>query len=215
MSTETDNMVDEASPNVNSTCNGDSGSTPEELSLKLKEEGNAALTAGHFTDATRLYSQALKHTPNNAVLLSNRAFVYIKIESYGLAIEDATNAIKADPSYAKAYYRRGTAQFALQKTKAARKDFRMVCKLKPKDRDARAKLAACEKAVKEAMFAAAIESEATIPLSETYDLSCVTIDDKYDGPHPAGKLLDDMETESLLFQPGSLPMDFVMVSLIV
>ena len=199
----------------NDGSKNENDSSPEAVSLKLKTEGNAALAEGHYTQATRLYSQALTHTPDNPIILSNRAFVYIKIESYGLAIEDATAAIKTDSNYAKAYYRRGTAQFALQKIKAARKDFRMVCKLKPKDRDARSKLAACEKAVKEAMFAAAIESEATVPLSETYDVNAIVIDEQYDGPHPhpAGQALDDMESESVLFQPGSLPMDFVMVSL--
>ena len=113
--------------------------------LALKDQGNAALLAGTITSAIDLYTQALAISPgslspkNNAVILSNRAQAYIKVENYGLAISDATTAMEADPSYPKAYYRRGTAEFALNKPKAARKDFKMVCKLKPKDRDARAR----------------------------------------------------------------------------
>ena len=114
--------------------------------LALKDQGNAALLAGTITSAIDLYTQALAISPgslspkNNALILLNRAQAYIKVENYGLAISDATSAMEADPSYPKAYYRRGTAEFALNKPKAARKDFKMVCKLKPKDRDARARV---------------------------------------------------------------------------
>jgi len=188
----------------------------EAKALELKDEGNAALMSGKVLDAIRLYSEALEFTPTNAIVLSNRAFAYVKVENYGLAIMDATNAIKADPTYAKGYYRRGTAEFALNKYKAARKDFKKVCQLKPKDRDARTRLAACDKAVKEAAFAAAIESEETIPLSESYDPNQLSVDAGYDGPHPAGGAVPlpdaELDMEEDLFQPGHLPIDFVMAS---
>ena len=89
--------------------------------LALKEEGNAALTAGHYTDAVHHYSKALSHLPGNAIILSNRALAYIKLENYGLAIQDAKHAVEADVSYPKGYYRRGTAEFALGRAQAARK----------------------------------------------------------------------------------------------
>lgn len=41
-----------------------------------------------------------------------------------------------DPAYIKAYYRRGSANYALGKYKDALKDFRHVVKVAPKDRDA-------------------------------------------------------------------------------
>lgn len=44
-----------------------------------------------------------------------------------------------DPSYLKAYYRRGSANFALSKYKEALKDFKHVIKVQPTDKDARAK----------------------------------------------------------------------------
>jgi serine/threonine-protein phosphatase 5 len=189
--------------------------TPEDEAemLRLKALGNDALAIGHYLQAIDFYSEALEHVQTNAIVLSNRALAFIKVENYGLAIADATEAIACDPNYAKGYYRRGTAEFALSKPKAARKDFRAVCKLKPKDRDARSRLQACEKAVREAAFAAAIFSTATAPLTDTYDPSALPIDPvSYDGPHPSGDLISDtMETEIALFQPGNLPMEFVMV----
>jgi serine/threonine-protein phosphatase 5 len=186
--------------------------------LELKNKGNDALMAGHPLDAIGFYSEALdllgEENPN-AIILSNRAQAYIKVENYGLAIADATLAIKTDPTYPKAYYRRGTAEFALNKPKQARKDFKMVCKLRPKDKDARMRYAECEKMVKEAAFAAAIQSAQTAPLSDSYEPNDIVINSGYDGPHPSGGdtclSMDDFEKEDALFEPGNLPLDFVMV----
>ena len=207
-----------------------------EAALKLKDSGNDLLLAHDYNKAVERYTEALTllddivddHDSSKneisalcAILLANRAQAYIKTEAYGLAVQDASLAIQRDAKYPKGYYRRGTAEFALNKHKAARKDFRMVCKLRPQDRDARAKLQECEKAVREAAFAAAIESEETIPLSSTLDVAAIHMETSYDGPHPSkgGTGLDvaplvDADDEKMLFTPGMLPMEFVMVSVI-
>lgn len=187
----------------------------EEKATQLKDAGNEQLKVGHFLQAIELYSEGLEYRPTNHILLSNRAMAYIKIENYGLALQDADKAIESDPTYAKGYYRRASANFALNHFKTARKDFRAVCKLKPKDRDARNKLAACEKAVREELFSKAIEAEQTAPLSASYNPDSIQIKPNSDeGPHPAadGIILKDMETEKALFEPGKLPIDFVMAA---
>ena len=48
-----------------------------------------------------LYSKAIELNPDNAVLYSNRSACHLIEEAYGFAIEDASTAIKKDPSYAK------------------------------------------------------------------------------------------------------------------
>ena len=187
----------------------------EEKALKLKDEGNQQLIKGHFLEAIGHYSEALEYAPTNAVILSNRAQAYIKVENYGVAMNDATAALESDPTYAKAYYRRGSAQFALTHYKEARKDFRKVCQLKPKDRDARAKLQACEKVIKEEAFRKAIMSEKTAPLSETYDPNAISLNPgSYDGPHPLPTgPTEEMDLEATMFEPGNLPKEFVLVRL--
>ena len=45
-----------------------------------------------------------------------------------------------------------------------------MCTIVPKDKDARAKLAACEKDVMKMRLAKAIQSEATVPVSETINV---------------------------------------------
>jgi len=178
----------------------------------LKDQGNAALAASHFAEAADLYTQAIE-IHEHPVFFSNRAMAYIRMEQYGLAIVDADSSIKMDPEYVKAYYRRGSAQFALGKNKQAKKDFKKVCQMKPKDKDARKKLAACTQAVKEALFAMAIESEETAPLSQTLDPMQWSINNTYEGPHPhPSGLLDSSEQEESMFTPGMLPLDFVMAA---
>ena len=187
----------------------------EAAALKLKDLGNEQLKIGHFLQAIGFYSDALQHSPTNHIILSNRAQAYIKVESYGLAMSDATSALKSDPNYAKAYYRRGSAQFALGHLKDARKDFRKVCQLNPKSKDARAKLKACEKSIRQDLFLKAIESEKTAPLSATYDPNTIVISpDSYEGPNPiVSGPTDDMELETSQFEPGKLPREFVLVSI--
>jgi len=73
----------------------------ESKGLQCKDEGNVALMSGHYNEAVHHYSTALSHLPGNAIVLSNRALAYIKLENYGLAIQDATHAIEADPNYPK------------------------------------------------------------------------------------------------------------------
>ena len=221
--------------------------TPEATSINLKDEGNAKLKISRYAEACTLYTEAIELFPT-AVLYSNRAMAFIKMEQYGVAITDADAgelknrhtsallphglgarrsrpllthvarshtrshiaAITLDPAYIKAYYRRGSANFALGKNKAALKDFKHVCKLKPKDPDARNKMTCAKKAVTEAAFAEAIYSDATAPLSDTIEPMGFSIDTSYDGPHPdPSGALTDSDAEELLFQPGMLPREFV------
>ena len=77
----------------------------------------AALARGRYAEAISCYSRALEADPSSPVLYSNRAMAHIKAESYGLAIADAEASIRLDASYIKAYYRRGSANFALGKYK--------------------------------------------------------------------------------------------------
>ncbi|CAN0398631.1 unnamed protein product, partial [Ectocarpus sp. 13 AM-2016] len=77
-------------------------------------------------------------------------------------------ANRLDSTYVKAYYRRGSANMALAKFKLAVKDFRKARKQQQQGRpkEAAAKLKASEKMQKEAAFAAAIMTDADVPLAE-------------------------------------------------
>lgn len=122
--------------------------------------------------AVELYSAAIALHPT-AIYYSNRAAAHIKTESYGIAIKDATEAIALDKTYCKAYYRRGSANLALAHYKVALKDFKQVVRMNPKDKTARDKLKMCEKLMREAAFASAIQSDNDIPVSESIDVESI------------------------------------------
>ena len=91
-----------------------------------------------------------------------------------------------DPKYIKAYYRRGSANFALHKLKAALRDFKAVVAIVPKDPDAIKKMKACDKAIKEEAFMKAIESEQEE--EAPIDVEGIVVDSSYSGPHlPVGE----------------------------
>ena len=138
---------------------------------------------GKYAKAVVAYSRALEVSPDNAILLSNRAFAHLRLENYGSAIEDASNAIQSDPEYIKAYYRRGAAQYALGHLAEALKDFKTVCRMHPQDRDGRMKLKECENALRRKRFEEAIAApeEEIVKVSSTVDTSEMVVDSAYDG----------------------------------
>lgn len=66
------------------------------------------------------------NTPKSAVYYANRAFANMRLENYGLAIEDSEDSIKLDPNYAKAYYRKADANIALNKYEIAKECLKTV-----------------------------------------------------------------------------------------
>lgn len=114
-------------------------------SEEFKAKANKCFADNQLKEAIELYVSALELNPSNHILYANRAFCHIKLENYGSAILDASEAIRREPSYIKGYYRRGTANLALGKLKQAKWDFREAVKIEPGNKEARNKLADCDK----------------------------------------------------------------------
>jgi len=111
-----------------------------EDSLKLAEEykeaGNKLLNANKFAEAVDKFTDAINlgiETKKNSIYYSNRAFVNIKLENFGLAIEDANKAIEIDKDYIKAYYRRASANLCLFHFDEAVKDLEFLVSKFPGD----------------------------------------------------------------------------------
>jgi len=180
-------------PATTAGANAAAGDAPpdfdaEAVSAELKGKGNEAFKVGHYDEAAELYSQAIA-VHATAVLHSNRAFCYLRTEAFGLAAQDAEAAIRLNKTYIKGYYRLGSAHLALGKYKAALKQFKRVCKIAPKSRDAREKFKACKAAVRKQAFEAAIASENTRPAWWALDPTKIEVEAGYSGPRldiPAG-----------------------------
>eukprot|EP00899_Mesostigma_viride_P006511 jgi/Mesvir1/15861/Mv03407-RA.1 len=154
---------------------------------EFKAEANKAFQEHHLAKSVDLYTKAIELDPTNAVYYANRAFAYIKLESYGAAVLDGTKAIELNPAYIKGYYRRGSAYMALNKVKEGLKDFRKLAKLAPRDPDTQRKLKECEKAVQQLRFEEAIASEAgpAVVIADTIHLETMEVEASYSGPRMA------------------------------
>ncbi|KAI9786846.1 MAG: hypothetical protein M1839_005077 [Geoglossum umbratile] len=152
-----------------------------EDAVALKQKGNQAFAAHDWPTAIDFYGKAIEVNDKEPSFFCNRAQAHIKLEAYGFAIVDATKAIELDPSYVKAYYRRAIANTAILSYKDALKDFRTVVKKVPNDKDAKLKLAECEKIVRRAEFLKAIEVGDAPSAAEGLDLDAITVDANYDG----------------------------------
>lgn len=65
----------------------------KERANALKDEGNEFLKRHKYSAAAEKYSAAIELFPT-AIYYSNRAQALIKLESYGLAIQDANESLK-------------------------------------------------------------------------------------------------------------------------
>ncbi|THU95411.1 hypothetical protein K435DRAFT_582877, partial [Dendrothele bispora CBS 962.96] len=83
----------------------------------------------------------------------------MKLEEFGYAVADATQAIALDPNYAKAYYRRAICNIQILKHSAAVTDFRKVLAIEPKNDTVRAQLTSTQKLIRRLEFEKAIEKE--------------------------------------------------------
>ncbi|KAG5518309.1 hypothetical protein PMAC_003105 [Pneumocystis sp. 'macacae'] len=129
--------------------------------LQLKNQGNKLLLEKSFSEAIKLYSQAIELDPTKAVYFTNRAYAYINLESYRLAIEDASKAISIDPSYLK--------------------DYRTIIKHIPNDYETRRKAIECEKIVHRIEFEKAIDVGEKPSATEGINFDAIVIKDDYDG----------------------------------
>lgn len=112
-----------------------------------------------YEQSIELYTKAIELDDQNAVYFANRSLAYLRTESYGYALQDAIAAVKADPMYLKAYYRRAAAHMSLGKFKQALGDFEYVAKRRPQDKDADLKFKECQKIINKQKFERAIATE--------------------------------------------------------
>ncbi|KAF8165112.1 chaperone [Crassisporium funariophilum] len=75
----------------------------------LKDQGNKAFAAKDYDKAIELFTEAIAIDPKNHVLWSNRSAAKAGKREWEAALSDADECIKANPSWAKGYARKGAA----------------------------------------------------------------------------------------------------------
>ncbi|TFJ82026.1 hypothetical protein NSK_006694 [Nannochloropsis salina CCMP1776] len=96
------------------------------MAASLKEEGNAFFKRGEYAKALASYTKSLGFNALDPAVCGNRALVYMRLGEWVKAEVDCTLAIARDPSYAKAWLRRGTIRRQRGKRAEARKDLEEV-----------------------------------------------------------------------------------------
>lgn len=109
--------------------------TPDDFADEQKDKADAAFKEGIFRDAIVYYTRALRHTPRNERLLSNRSAAYCKISKYQLALDDVNLAMEIEPSWPKLHYRRGQALRGLRRWDEAVSAFEEGRELDPQNPD--------------------------------------------------------------------------------
>lgn len=116
----------------------DNYSTALDEAENFKNEGNNHVKDNKLVQAVDSFTKAIDlkvETTKNAIYLSNRAFIQIKLENFGLALADANKAIEIDKTYPKAYYRRASAFLCLRKFDDALKDLLYLNQIFPNNDD--------------------------------------------------------------------------------
>ena len=173
------------------------------LAEKYKAEGNTFFGTNKFIEALEKYTQAIDlkvETKNNAIYYSNRAYVHLKLENFGSAIQDANTAIKIDPEFAKAYHRRALAYFSLRKYDEALKDF-LLLKTKFNDKKIDEYIDRTRNAKKRKNFFEAFSSEGRGKALITIEglLKTLKPSSSYTGPvFPKDGKIDDEWVKSLI-----------------
>ncbi|KAK3741902.1 hypothetical protein QZH41_016263, partial [Actinostola sp. cb2023] len=120
-----------------------------------KDRGNDLFKEGKYEEAINRYTLANQLDPSNAIMPANRAMALLKVDRYiciesftyewetygtelryGAAEKDCTTALSLDSTYTKAYLRRGTARFHLNKLKESLADYEEALRIEPGNKQA-------------------------------------------------------------------------------
>ncbi|SPO27171.1 probable STI1 - Hsp90 cochaperone [Ustilago trichophora] len=104
---------------------------------ELKAKGNAAFAAKDYEGAIQNYNDAIAAASsaedNVHVLYSNRSACYAGLRDWSKALDDAEACIKANPSFAKGYGRKGAALHGARKLEDAVDAYETGLKIAPED----------------------------------------------------------------------------------
>lgn len=160
----------------------------------LKDQGNAALSAGNLKEAVEKYSEAVALDPENHVLYSNRSAAYAKMEKYQEALTDAEKTVQLKPDWGKGFSRKGTALAYLRRYPEAVAAYEKGIQLDPNNQQLKDGLADCR-----AKMAGEGKNKMMNPFSDPNILAKLTQD------HRTREYMKDPEYVKLIGQLQSNP----------
>lgn len=101
---------------------------------EIKNRAKGSLNSKNYPEAIQLYSKGIEVKPSDSILYSNRSMCYLQMGKAKEALDDAEQSIVLDKSYAKAYFRKGSALVALKNYSLAKQTFEEGLILTPGDK---------------------------------------------------------------------------------
>lgn len=105
----------------------------EETAEDLKLKGNNCVKNSDFKEAIVNYTKALKLSPVDFYLYSNRSLAFLKSKLYYYALTDAEKAINLNPQWPKGYFRKAEVQREVGEFDAALLNYGRALQLSPSD----------------------------------------------------------------------------------
>lgn len=158
---------------------------------EAKAKGNAAFSAGNFTDAINHFTEAINLAPTNHVLYSNRSAAYASLGKYSDALSDAQKTVDLKPDWAKGYSRLGAAHSGLHHYDDAVSAYKKGLEIDPNNEGLKSGLADVQSAQARSRGPAAPPSP---------------FGDAFSGPEMWTKLTADASTRGYLQQPDFVNM---------
>lgn len=100
-----------------------------------KQKGNESFRSGDLEEAVRCYCRSIDADSCNAIAYANRGMAYLKLEKLDKAEFDCSQSLKYDPTYVKAWSRRGLTRFKRGKYSDSASDFFHAIKLDPENKE--------------------------------------------------------------------------------
>lgn len=111
----------------------------EDLATKYKDQGNKEFKAGNYMAAIDHYTKAISHRKDKT-FFTNRAVCFFNLQKFSKCISDCNEAIKVDPTFPKAYWRKAEALLVTGKLKEAVETLNTAIEKKADDETIRNKL---------------------------------------------------------------------------
>ena len=157
-------------------------------SNESNELGKESFKNGKFPEAIAHYSEAIKRNPTDAKLYANRAACYVKLMTWGNAMDDCDHCIKLDPTYVKAYIRKGKIQHCIKEFHKALSTFEEAAKLDPHNEDLAEARRATQIAISEANSSGQVDPERQKRAMEDPEIQAILSDPLMN------KILQDLST---------------------
>ncbi|KAF2290713.1 hypothetical protein GH714_015133 [Hevea brasiliensis] len=109
--------------------------TNVKMAARARNRGNDLFSSGKYSEASSAYGEGLKYDASNPVLYCNRAVCWSKLGMWEESVEDCNQALRIQPNYTKALFRRAASNGKLGRWAEAVKDYEVLRKELPGDNE--------------------------------------------------------------------------------